>query len=263
MAPESPESSKLDLVFSATFDGSDYIHIKRNKVWIVHATRDLPSGVTIQGEYAGSLSWSDGSNEGSTSNEITIPNDGNSGEKVNISLAKLEGRGDITVVQYPSSSNDYESIVFVDDDDPSGPDDYEFRLRFGISVDPFSHVTTQTSLRSLKPISYRHRGIAYSSLPPSENPPIGFFWRLYEPFLTVYPETFSTTNGWTFNIEAVPVVYTENFNTNEGWRLYEPFTLPEYEEDFSTEEGWSLYEPFLTVYEEPFDDDAGWTLVSN
>lgn len=267
LAPGGATRPTLALTFSALVDGIDFIHIKGDKVWIVHEKWDLPTDITIQGESFDDVEWSDGDNPGSTSDELTIPFGGNAGEETSVSLIKISGRGDVTIEQDPDEGNDYETIIKIDDDAPLGPDTYEFKLRFPDSVpvtpDPFSHVTTQTSLRSLNPISYRHRGVAYSSLPPSENPPIGFFWRLYAPFLTVYDETFSTTNGWTFNIEAVPVVYTENFNTNEGWSLYEPFTLPEYGEDFSTDEGWSLYEPFLTIYDESFPDDTGWTLVSN
>lgn len=267
LAPGGVSRTVLALTFSALCDGIEFIHIKGDKIWIVHEKWDLPIDITIQGELFDDLTWSDGSNPGSTSDELTIPFGGNAGTETSVSLTKISGRGDVTIDQEPSEDNGYETIIKIDDDLPTGTDAYEFNLRFPdsdpVSPDPYIHVTTQTSLRGLNPVSYRHLGISYSSLPPSENLPIRIKWSLFAPFVTIYPEIFSTSNGWSFTNDSTPSKYVENFIFVSNWSLSEPFNFPIYTEDFSSNSGWSLYEPFLTVYEESFSSDTGWTLVSN
>lgn len=50
-------------------------------------------------------------------------------ESVEIYVEKLEGRGDVDLLQAPSSANDYTAIVRIEDD-KGGADDYEFELRW-------------------------------------------------------------------------------------------------------------------------------------
>jgi hypothetical protein len=48
---------------------------------------------------------------------------------VPVSVRKLEGRGDVELLQTPSEDNDYTAIVEIEDD-KNGADDYEFELRW-------------------------------------------------------------------------------------------------------------------------------------
>lgn len=48
---------------------------------------------------------------------------------VALSLRKLDGRGDVELLQTPSASNDYTAVVQIEDD-KSGADNYEFELRW-------------------------------------------------------------------------------------------------------------------------------------
>ncbi|MEE9179401.1 MAG: hypothetical protein V3U22_00785, partial [Vicinamibacteria bacterium] len=47
--------------------------------------------------------------------------------EVPVSLHKIDGRGNVELVQTPSSSNDYTAVVRIEDD-KNGADTYEFEL---------------------------------------------------------------------------------------------------------------------------------------
>jgi hypothetical protein len=51
------------------------------------------------------------------------------GSSVPVSLHKIDGRGDVELVQEPNSSNDYTAVVKIEDD-KSGADTYQFELRW-------------------------------------------------------------------------------------------------------------------------------------
>ena len=48
---------------------------------------------------------------------------------VALAIDKLDGRGEVDLIQAPSAENDYTAIVRIEDDD-SGPDRYKFELRW-------------------------------------------------------------------------------------------------------------------------------------
>ena len=50
-------------------------------------------------------------------------------EDVQVVIDKMEGRGDVDLMQAPNASNDYTAIVRIEDD-RSGPDRYKFELRW-------------------------------------------------------------------------------------------------------------------------------------
>lgn len=259
--------SFLELHVSLLMDGSDYMHIKGNKIWFVHRNFHLPEDIEIQGVNFDDLEWSDGESIGSKSSDITIPNGGNAGFAGSVLLTVIEARGEITIEQVPSEENQFETIILINDDPPLGESPYEFTIRLpesGFTAKRTSTVTTSTTRRALIPVSFRNTGIIYSSLPPSENLPIGIMWRLFSDVQTDYLESFLTASGWSFSLDAVPLVYREYFDTLAGWGLYEPFLYPVYEDSFSTDEDWSLYESFqLEDYYEPFDSDDNWTLYQS
>lgn len=133
------------LHFRAWIDGSDYLYIQGGKVWYVHRNfqypglwkgphgevHDPPIPTYINSD-PWNPEWPDNygyDDHGQRSlNTYTNLDPSQSYSDIQISLTKIAGRGPISIIQYPSSSNNYTTIILLDDDPGWGPDWYEFKL---------------------------------------------------------------------------------------------------------------------------------------
>ena len=133
-----PVGKKVEyLHFLAWIDGSDYLHIQGNNVWYVHRNFQYPgiwaanNPTYVNGDpwypiWPDNWGYDDyGQRSLDTYTNLVPPQPS---YEIEITLEVIQARWEISIVQYPSSSNDYTTIVLLNDDPPGGAAWYEFKL---------------------------------------------------------------------------------------------------------------------------------------
>jgi len=134
----SPNGYEVEyLHFLAWIDGSDYLHIQGNNVWYVHRNFQYPglwaanNPTYVNGDpwypvWPDDWGYDDyGQRSLDTYTNLNPPQPS---YEIEITLEVIQAREEISIVQYPSSSNGYETIVLLNDDSPGGAAWYEFKL---------------------------------------------------------------------------------------------------------------------------------------
>jgi hypothetical protein len=120
--------------FRAYVDGSDYVYIQGGgaTVWYEHRNFALPGKWNGANEptYIDGDSWYPDWSTDPLSDKYDSPLPHPTAEWSITSLVVNDGRGAVTIEEYPSSSNDYTAKILVDDDLLGGPDWHEFTLNW-------------------------------------------------------------------------------------------------------------------------------------
>jgi peptidase S41-like protein/tricorn protease-like protein len=118
------------MTFRAYIDGSDEVHIQDNRVWYVHNSYSKP-GLQNDNDYPTYINdeewkptW-----QGDSSNEYEalsppLPDTGG----YYYTIKEQEARGGIHIIQMPNADNEYELVVYLNDDKHGAADWYEFTL---------------------------------------------------------------------------------------------------------------------------------------
>ena len=111
------------LTFRAVVDGSDVVKVSGDHLWIEHGEWQLPSAIFVNGKPWHPV-W-----DGNTSDPLQglspafHPND-----TVKVKLTQLKGRGSVSIIQPPATTNE-ETLAFRIDDGPfAGADTYQVQV---------------------------------------------------------------------------------------------------------------------------------------
>lgn len=119
-----PVDTKLN--FSVLMDGSDFLHIKGNQLWLAHRNYKFPTAMKVGG-IAWNPAWTYVTSSYVTNPQFTLTfnADGNT-----LSAMAFTGRLSVTVTQYPSAANGWETILLLNDDNAGGQSAYSVDLTF-------------------------------------------------------------------------------------------------------------------------------------
>ena len=130
--------------FRACIDGSDWVHIRSNEVWYVHRNFQYPGIHTdcppeCRPTYINGQPWypvwpDDSGYDDYGQRSLNTYSDLHPPMYRISSLTVLEARGSVSIVQYPSSENDYTTILLLDDDPQGGASIYEFQLAHATEI---------------------------------------------------------------------------------------------------------------------------------
>jgi hypothetical protein len=126
---------KTYFTFWAWIDGSDFVHIKGNSVWYVHENFEKP-GLHAAKPCSGPCptkingqewypTWS-----GKISDTYQGLNPPQPNAPINVKLMIIKSRGKTQIKQMPTASNNFETIVYLDDVSIGSSIDYEFQLSY-------------------------------------------------------------------------------------------------------------------------------------
>ncbi|HPO08005.1 MAG TPA: hypothetical protein PLZ55_05010, partial [bacterium] len=118
------------LNFRVYIDGSDLVHVQRNRVWIEHLSYKKPTKIYVN-QTTWTLSWLENSSR--SYNELYPPLPG---AGFFVYMTSPRDRGPVEMIQTPNAQNDYEAIVYLNDDDYAGTAWYEFTLAWTDVVPP-------------------------------------------------------------------------------------------------------------------------------
>jgi hypothetical protein len=110
------------VTFKAWVDGSDALKLQGKQLWLEHLTWSQPTKIEINGK-----KWETAWNNNKTepfSLGSTFP----AKDSVHVKIKKISGRGKISIVERPSSDNDYTLTIKIDDGPQPGADWYEFTV---------------------------------------------------------------------------------------------------------------------------------------
>lgn len=110
------------VTFKAYMDGTDVVKISGSRLWIEHVDFQRPARLTVNGER-----WNPAWN-GDTSTPIKLRRAFKPDSPLNIKLDKELGRGDVSIVDKPSSDNNQTLAIKVDYGAFGGADWYEFTV---------------------------------------------------------------------------------------------------------------------------------------
>ena len=116
--------NRRQLTIRVFIDGSDVVKLSGNRLWFEHETFKLPEkAISVNGK-AWSPNWKD--NESSAFEGISPAFTPRDPQKIQIS--KRAGRGEVTIVEMPTTENN-ETLAFrISDSDFNGADWYEIAV---------------------------------------------------------------------------------------------------------------------------------------
>lgn len=124
--------------FASYIDGSDFVHIQGDKMWFVHGDWSLPGqhgGLNRPTRINGAQWFPQWNGNDSDKFALTSPFPAQDNPDFKIDVLKMGGdvaprsqSAGITMVQKPAAANNYEAIIFLDDNQDGGPHWYIFSL---------------------------------------------------------------------------------------------------------------------------------------
>lgn len=126
--PPPPVTPTVTTTIRAWIDGSDFIKVRGNQLWLVHRNYMFPGrqypeiGVsTFVNGHAWQPQW-----QGNVSNAVQLPSAILTDHPAQV--VQVKGRGPIRVKEQPTAANDYTLSILIDDDPPLGADWYELTI---------------------------------------------------------------------------------------------------------------------------------------
>jgi hypothetical protein len=111
------------LAFRAVVDGSDVVKVSGSQLWIEHEDFQPPGQIFINGKPWHPV-WTD---------KISAPLQGLSPafdprDSMKVKITQLKGRGPVSIIQLPGSTNDQTLAFRIDDNSWGGADNYDIRV---------------------------------------------------------------------------------------------------------------------------------------
>jgi hypothetical protein len=117
----------------AFIDGSDTIKIKGNELWYEHHKYDLPGKWQDRFDeptFVNGTEWKP-EWDGLMSDRFRDLNPALPKKTIDeISLTKLQGRGDVNITAKPTKENDYTLSIYIDDNQYDGAEWYEIKVEW-------------------------------------------------------------------------------------------------------------------------------------
>jgi hypothetical protein len=134
--------------FKAWIDGSDYIYLQNAGaiIWYEHLAYDLPG--LHEGTYpttVNNVAWYPSWANNPLSDKHNVNGPRVNGEWNITSITIIQARSEISIIEYPSSSNNYTAKIHLNDYGPGGADWYEFSLNWeSVNAPSYDYVTGTT-----------------------------------------------------------------------------------------------------------------------
>jgi DNA-directed RNA polymerase subunit RPC12/RpoP len=110
------------VTFKAYVDGTDIIKLSGGRLWIEHKKWKLPAKMTVNGKNWNPI-W-----DKKTSAPYQLSRSFKPGNPEDVKLTKNLGRGELVILEKPSSANHETLAVKINDGDFQGADFYEFTV---------------------------------------------------------------------------------------------------------------------------------------
>ena len=111
------------LAFRAAVDGSDVVKVSGSQLWIEHEEFQQPTQIFVNGKPWHPV-WTDKVSEQYQGLSPAFhPRD-----STKVKLTQLKGRGAVSIIQLPASTNDQTLAFRIDDNSQGGADTYEVRV---------------------------------------------------------------------------------------------------------------------------------------